>query len=259
MENYIKRGSLNIHNVLDRFLRDEMLSGLDITSDEFWKKFEGLLEEFHQRNKDLLAKRSLLQDQISTWHKNNDFNINSIAIGASIACSGICLTLKKVLNKTLYFDVSDETREKTNFSTWKVGSLINLERSLKVGDELGGHFVYGHVDTTALISSIEKINGSYKITFNINVDYGPSANSNFQLFDIDITKLSDTTDVKVILTFDCDTATIRHELYGIVRDGIPDHFNIKEEVIVNFHKDKRTVIIVEASPVCNPEISVFYE
>ena len=72
MENYIKRGSLNIHNALDRFLSDEVLSGLDITSDEFWKKFEGLLEEFHQRNKDLLAKRSLLQDQISTWHKNND-------------------------------------------------------------------------------------------------------------------------------------------------------------------------------------------
>ena len=61
------------------------------------------------------------------------------------------------------------------------------------------------------------------------------------------------------MTFDCDTATVRHELYGIVRDGIPDHFNIKEEVIVNVYKDKRTVIIVEASPVCNPEISVFYE
>ncbi len=105
----------------------------------------------------------------------------------------------------------------------------------------------------------KKVNLNNEITFDINVDYGPSANSNFQLFDIDITKLSDTTDVKVILTFDCDTATIRHELYGIVRDGIPDHFNIKEEVIVNVYKDKRTVIIVEASPVCNPEISVFYE
>ena len=105
----------------------------------------------------------------------------------------------------------------------------------------------------------KKVDLNTEITFDINVDYGPSANSNFQLFDIDITKLSDTTDVKVILTFDCDTATVRHELYGIVRDGIPDHFNIKEEVIVNFHKDKRTVIIVEASPVCNPEISVFYE
>ena len=102
---------------------------------------------------------------------DNHFNINSIAIGASISCSGICLTLKNVLNNTLYFDVSDETRKKTNFSTWKVGSLINLEKSLKVGDELGGHFVYGHVDTTAVIRSIEKINGSYKIILSINRDF----------------------------------------------------------------------------------------
>ncbi len=113
----------------------------------------------------------LLVDVINDDNPDNSFNINSIAIGASISCSGICLTLKKVSNNTLFFDVSDETHEKTNFSTWKVGSLINLEKSLKVGDELGGHFVYGHVDTTAVISSIEKINGSYKITFNINKDF----------------------------------------------------------------------------------------
>ena len=110
-------------------------------------------------------------DVLNDNNPDNDFDINSIAIGASISCSGICLTLKKVLNNTLFFDVSDETREKTNFSTWNVGTLINLEKSLKVGDELGGHFVYGHVDTTAVISSIEKINGSYKITFNIDKDF----------------------------------------------------------------------------------------
>ena len=110
-------------------------------------------------------------DVINDDNSDNDFNINLIAIGASISCSGICLTLKKVLNNTLFFDVSDETREKTNFSTWKVGTLINLEKSLKVGDELGGHFVYGHVDTTAVIRSIEKINGSYKITLSINRDF----------------------------------------------------------------------------------------
>ena len=110
-------------------------------------------------------------DVINDINSDHDFNINSIAIGASISCSGICLTLKKVISNTLFFDVSDETREKTNFSSWKVGSLINLEKSLKVGDELGGHFVYGHVDTTAVIRSIEKINGSYKINFSINRDF----------------------------------------------------------------------------------------
>ena len=113
----------------------------------------------------------LLIEVINHNNSDDDFNINSLTIGASISCSGICLTLKKVLNKILFFDVSDETREKTNFSTWKVGSLINLEKSLKVGDELGGHFVYGHVDTTAIVRSIEKVNGSYKITFNINKDF----------------------------------------------------------------------------------------
>ena len=105
---------------------------------------------------------------INDNNSDNDFNINSIAIGASISCSGICLTLKKVFNNTLFFDVSDETREKTNFSTWNSGTLLNLEKSLKVGDEIGGHFVYGHVDTTAIIQDIKKINGSYKITYNIN-------------------------------------------------------------------------------------------
>tara|TARA_B100000925_G_scaffold42070_1_gene27408 strand:+ start:79 stop:687 length:609 start_codon:yes stop_codon:yes gene_type:complete len=113
----------------------------------------------------------LLVDVINDNNLGNDFNINSIAIGASISCSGICLTLKKISDNTLFFDVSDETRDKTNFSTWKVGSLINLEKSLKVGDELGGHFVYGHVDTTAIIRSIKKINGSYRITFNINKNF----------------------------------------------------------------------------------------
>ena len=113
----------------------------------------------------------LLIDIINDDNSNGGFNINSTSIGASISCSGICLTLKKVSNNILFFDVSDETREKTNFSTWKVGSLINLEKSLKVGDELGGHFVYGHVDTTAIVKTIEKINGSYKLIFDIKRDF----------------------------------------------------------------------------------------
>ena len=75
MENYITRGSLNIHNDLDRFLKEEVLTGLDITREEFWEKFEEILSKFHHRNKDLLMKRSFLQDQISTWHKNNEFSL----------------------------------------------------------------------------------------------------------------------------------------------------------------------------------------
>ena len=108
---------------------------------------------------------------IKSSQLDNPFNLDKLIIGASIACSGICLTLKKITDNLLFFDVSDETASKTNFLNWKVGTIINLEKSLKVGDELGGHFVYGHVDTTGKIESIKKINGSYKITFFIKDEF----------------------------------------------------------------------------------------
>ena len=98
-------------------------------------------------------------------------NFNDVIIGASVACSGICLTVKKKCEDFIYFDVSDETASKTNFLNWKIGIIINLEKSLRVGDEIGGHFVYGHVDTTAKVKNIEKISGSYKVVFSINTDF----------------------------------------------------------------------------------------
>ena len=114
--------------------------------------------------------------EISVDIKNNDTSETSLEnkkllVGASISCSGICLTLKKISNKLLFFDISNETASKTNFLNWKIGSIINIERSLRVGEELGGHFVYGHVDTTAKIQSIKKIEGSYKISFITDNDY----------------------------------------------------------------------------------------
>ncbi|MDC0093326.1 riboflavin synthase [Alphaproteobacteria bacterium] len=114
--------------------------------------------------------------EISISIINNDsskisFENEKMLIGSSISCSGICLTLKNILNGLLFFDISNETASKTNFLNWKIGSIINIERSLKVGDELGGHFVYGHVDTTAKVHSIEQIEGSYKVSFITESDY----------------------------------------------------------------------------------------
>ena len=83
---------------------------------------------------------------IKSSQSDNPFELDKLIIGASIACSGICLTLKKIADNLLFFDVSDETASKTNFLHWKVGTIINLEKSLKVGDEIAGHFVSGHID-----------------------------------------------------------------------------------------------------------------
>ena len=87
------------------------------------------------------------------------YDAGSIAIGASIACDGCCLTVIRVDvegDGQTVFDVeaSNETLSRTTLGKWHVGRRINLERSLKMGDELGGHLVTGHVDGVAEIVSV---------------------------------------------------------------------------------------------------------
>jgi riboflavin synthase len=81
-----------------------------------------------------------------------------IAIGASICCDGVCLTATEIVATDqgcrFRVDVSNETRTKTTLGTWQPGTRINLERSLRAGDELGGHIVTGHVDGTAHILDV---------------------------------------------------------------------------------------------------------
>jgi riboflavin synthase len=79
------------------------------------------------------------------------YDVDQIEIGASICCSGACLTVVDKAPGWFAVDVSGETMAHTNIGTWAVGSRVNLERALKVGDELGGHIVTGHVDCTAEI------------------------------------------------------------------------------------------------------------
>ena len=93
------------------------------------------------------------------------WNTSDIKLGASIACSGICLTVLKLGSN--FFDVaaSMETVSVTTLQNWQIGKKINLERSLKFGDELGGHIVSGHVDGVATISQIKQEKDSFRIKF----------------------------------------------------------------------------------------------
>lgn len=95
----------------------------------------------------------------------------TIALGASIACSGPCLTAVSVTpaegGSVFEVDAAAETLARTHVGTWREGRRINLERSLKVGDELGGHLVTGHVDGLAEIVSREPVTGG-------EGDWGPS-------------------------------------------------------------------------------------
>jgi len=93
------------------------------------------------------------------------YDTPSISIGASVACSGVCLTVVEKFDDELAFDVSKETLSRSNLGDWRVGTLVNMERSLKVGDELGGHIVTGHVDAVTPITSIVDEGASKRFTF----------------------------------------------------------------------------------------------
>ena len=96
------------------------------------------------------------------------FDVSVTEIGASIACAGICLTVtEKGGASDRWFEVtaSAETQAKTTVPAWRVGQGINLEQPLRVGDELGGHIVTGHIDATAAIIDIIPEGESKRITF----------------------------------------------------------------------------------------------
>ena len=97
------------------------------------------------------------------------FKPKDIKLGSSICCNGVCLTVCKIVklknNLELSFDVSNETIDCTNFSKLKIGTKINLEKSLRLGDEISGHFVFGHVDEISKLLSIKKVKGSHRLKF----------------------------------------------------------------------------------------------
>lgn len=114
-----------------------------------------------------LEKRGDLHARIKTSYETED-----IDVGASIACDGVCLTVVELGAGWFDVDISAETVSKTNIgrdkqniteSQWRVGKHINLERALKVGDELGGHIVSGHVDGVADILCVKEEGESTRV------------------------------------------------------------------------------------------------
>tara|TARA_B100000965_G_scaffold404282_1_gene434580 strand:+ start:286 stop:879 length:594 start_codon:yes stop_codon:yes gene_type:complete len=126
--------------------------------------FSGIIENFG-KVKEFKKKGDYLL-KLST-----DFKAKDIKKGSSISCNGVCLTVHTIRKKgkfvDLDFDVSKETINCTNFSNLKKGTRVNLEKSLRVGDEISGHFVFGHIDCTTKISKIKKIEDSYQLSIDL--------------------------------------------------------------------------------------------
>lgn len=100
---------------------------------------------------------------------NTSYDMNAVEIGASIACNGVCLTVidKGASGNGGWFTVqaSDETLSRTTLDDWDAGRRVNFERAMKIGDELGGHIVSGHVDGVARVVDIRDENESRRYVF----------------------------------------------------------------------------------------------
>ena len=93
--------------------------------------------------------------------------VKDLVIGASVACSGVCLTVINIFDTTFVVQVSRETLDKTCAKFWQNGTRLNLERALRMGDELGGHIVSGHVDGIAKVISRASENDSLRFVFEV--------------------------------------------------------------------------------------------
>ena len=103
--------------------------------------------------------------------KNSGYgDMSTVTIGASIALNGTCLTVTEtdLAGNTATFDVIEETLKRTNLGSLREGSAVNFERSARVGDEIGGHTVSGHVQTTARIDSVTTGDGKTRMDFSLS-------------------------------------------------------------------------------------------
>jgi riboflavin synthase len=115
-----------------------------------------------------VSRQGDLRVEVST-----SYDVGTIDLGASISCSGVCLTVVDKAPGRVAFDVSAETVSRTAADMWTQGRRLNLERALKLGDELGGHIVTGHVDGIGVVAEWREEGGSHRLTIAAGKDLAP--------------------------------------------------------------------------------------
>lgn len=113
-----------------------------------------------------------IEQKGDTWIKiETSYDMNDVEIGASIACSGPCLTVIEKGSGWFAVEASAETLNKTALGDWVAGTRVNLERAMRIGDELGGHIVSGHVDAVVVIVGMQSEGDSVRFTFEMPGDF----------------------------------------------------------------------------------------
>jgi len=104
---------------------------------------------------------------------STSYDVDTIDLGASISCSGVCLTVVDKAPGRVAFDVSAETVSRTASDMWTAGRRLNLERALRLGDELGGHIVTGHVDGIGTVAEWREEGSSHRLTIAADKELAP--------------------------------------------------------------------------------------
>ncbi|HVL78118.1 MAG TPA: riboflavin synthase [Sphingomicrobium sp.] len=168
-------------------------------------------------------------------HISCGYDLASVDLGASIACSGVCLTVVDKGDDWFAVDVSGETRSRTAEGLWREGARLNLERSLRLGDELGGHIVMGHVDAVATIVSSNPVGGSLALTLEVprEIGSGIAARGSIALDGVSLTVNSvEDRGVTTCFTVNVIPHTAQHTTLDDVRLG--RQFNVEVDVIARY-------------------------
>lgn len=169
---------------------------------------------------------------------NCGYDLKTVDLGASIACSGVCLTVVDKGDDWFAVDVSVETISRTAPGCWTQGSRLNLERSLRVGDELGGHIVTGHVDGLAHVLGICPEGGSLRIGFAVPKALGRSiaAKGSITIDGVSLTvnDLRDSEDDNTHFSVNIIPHTAAQTTLGALSAG--GHCNVEIDVLARYLK-----------------------
>lgn len=165
------------------------------------------------------------------------YDMDTVDLGASIACSGACLTVVDKGEDWFAVDVSQETVSKTAAGLWMEGSRLNLERALRVGDELGGHIVTGHVDAVAAVTRAEEVGGSIDVTIEAPRSLGgaiaPKGSIALDGVSLTVNDVEDAGD-KTRFTINLIPHTAEHTTFGGIAEG--RQLNLEIDVLARYLK-----------------------
>jgi len=164
------------------------------------------------------------------------YDLATVDLGASIACSGVCFTVVDKGNDWFAVDVSTETVSRTAADLWREGAKLNLERSLRLGDELGGHILTGHVDAVGTVVGTSAEGDSVRIGLSVPRQLGPmiAQKGSIALDGVSLTvnDVRDAEDGTTIFSVNIIPHTAQHTTFGDI--GAGRQLNVEVDVLARY-------------------------